>query len=384
MSLAMEVLDRLVAFDTVSRKPCRDAVDWIADLLRALGVAVEIFPVPDAGKASLLARVGPARESGIVLSGHIDVVPVDGQSWASDPFRLTLRNERLYGRGTADMKAFVALAVAALHDCARLSLSRPLYLALSHDEEIGCLGVRSLVDRLMQEDCCPQIAVIGEPTALRPVNGHKGCCLLETTFEGKEAHSSAPHLGISANLDAARFIGVLERYFAARAADGECDARFDPPMTTFNVGKMRGGRAINTVPGAARLSWDFRCLPSVTPAQLRADIDCLWREEARRMGSFGAARSIVSTAAIADVPPLAPESDGAAERMVRQLTNVASAGIVAFGTEAGFFQAAGISSVVCGPGSIEQAHRADEYIAVAQFEAGRRFMADLVRMISAP
>ena len=212
MSLAMEVLDRLVAFDTVSRNPCRDAVDWIADLLRARDVAVEIFPAPDAGKASLLARVGPARKSGIVLSGHIDVVPVDGQSWASDPFRLTLRNGRLYGRGTADMKAFVALAVAALHDCAWLSLSRPLYLALSHDEEIGCLGVRSLVDRLTQEDCCPQIAVIGEPTALRPVNGHKGCCLLETTFEGKEAHSSAPHLGASANLDAARFIGVLERY----------------------------------------------------------------------------------------------------------------------------------------------------------------------------
>jgi acetylornithine deacetylase len=384
MSLAMEIFGRLVAFDTVSRKSCRTAIDWVAELLRSRGVTVEILPAPDAGKASLLARIGPPHKGGIVLSGHIDVVPVDGQDWSTDPFRLTARDGRLYGRGTADMKAFVALAAAALHDCARLSLSRPLYLALSHDEEIGCLGVPSLVHRLIQEDYSPQVAVIGEPTELRPVNGHKGCCLLRTTFEGKEVHSSAPHLGASANLDAARFIGVLERYFTARAADGACDLRFDPPVTTFNVGKMAGGRTINTIPGSAELSWDFRCLPSAKPAQVRTDIDCLWRAEAGRAGSFGAARATASTEVLADVPPLAPEPDGAAEHLVRRLTNSTRVGIVAFGTEAGFFQAAGISSVVCGPGSIEQAHHADEYISVAQFEAGQRFMADLGEMCSAP
>lgn len=383
MSPAMEIFERLVAFDTVSRNECRTAIEWIAGWLGSRGVAVEVLPAPDPGKANLFARVGPVREGGVVLSGHIDVVPIDGQHWSTDPFRLTARDGRLHGRGTADMKAFVALATAALDVCAGLPLSRPLYLALSCDEEIGCLSAPVLVDRLMQEDCRPEIAIIGEPTELRPVNGHKGCCLLRTTFEGKETHSSAPHHGASANLDSARFMGVLERYFTARAADGECDPRFDPPVTTFNVGQMRGRRAINTIPGAAELSWDFRCLPSVEPARVRADIDRLWREEASRAGSLGASRSTARTEVLADVPPLAPEPDGAAERMVRRLTSSASAGIVAFGTEAGFFQAAGISSVVCGPGSIEQAHRADEYIAVAQFEAGQRFMAELGRMCSA-
>jgi acetylornithine deacetylase len=383
MSFAMEVLDRLIAFDTVSRKACRAAVEWAADLLRSCDVAVEVLPGPRAGKANLLARVGAPGAGGIVLSGHIDVVPVDGQRWASDPFRLTERGGRLYGRDAADMKAFVALAIAALRDCAGAALSRPLYLALSYDEEIGCFGVPRLIERLTEDGCRPQIAIVGEPTEMRPVNGHKGCCLLQTSFEGKEAHSSAPHLGASANLDAARFMALLEAYFSARATS-ESDPRFDPPVTTFNVERMAGGAAINTVPGKAELSWDFRCIPSSRPDEVRSDIERLWNDEAGRPAAFGATRSTATTEVLADVPPLAPELEGPAETLVRELTRSGGAGIVAFGTEAGFFQAAGISSVVCGPGSIEQAHRADEYISTAQFEAGRRFMADLGRVCTAP
>jgi acetylornithine deacetylase len=383
MSSAMEFLDRLIAFDTVSRNPCGAAIDWVADVLQSHGVAVEKLAGPHAGKANLLARAGPPGTGGVVLSGHIDVVPVDGQSWSSNPFRLTARDGRFYGRGTADMKTFVALAIAALCDCSRLALARPLYLALSCDEEIGCLGVPYLIERLCGDDCTPQIAIIGEPTELRPVNGHKGCCLLETRFEGREVHSSAPHLGASANLDAARFIGVLQDYFATRAIR-ERDARFDPSVTTFNVGKMSGGRAINTTAGSAELSWDFRAIPSAKPVQVRADIEHLWRKEAGTVGAFGAERSTVVTQVLADVPPLEPEPAGAAETMVRRLTQSSAAGVAAFGTEAGFFQAVGISSVVCGPGSIEQAHRADEYVSIAQFAAGQRFMAGLGRMCSAP
>src|SRR5262245_34579678 len=175
MSFAIEVLDRLVAFDTVSRNPCRETIEWTAGLLRDCGATVDVVAGPEAGKANLLARVGPQGAGGVILSGHIDVVPGDGQRWSSDPSRLSARDGRLYGRGTADMKAFVALAIAALRDCSGLALTRPLYLALSCDEEIGCLGVPYVVERLGKDGCRPQIAIVGEPTELRPMNGHKGC-----------------------------------------------------------------------------------------------------------------------------------------------------------------------------------------------------------------
>ncbi len=370
----LSILRTLVGFDTVSSKSNRALIDWIADYLSSSGADVEVLSAPQGGKANLFATIGPNVPGGIVLSGHTDVVPVEGQEWTSDPFELVERDGKLFGRGTADMKGFVALAVALAPYYASLPLKRPINFAFSYDEEVGCLGAPDLVRRLSAHEPLPEIAIIGEPTGLKPVNGHKSCDLFSLEIKGREAHSSAPALGTSAILYAVDFIVFLRSLFADLEREGAGDETFDPPYSTFNIGRIEGGEAVNIIAASCRVVWEFRTVPGNDTEEILARIGTFVRENLeprlRRQCQDGS----ISLERFASVPMLAPEPNGPAEALARQLTGHNSGQTVAFGSEAGMFQSAGLSAVVCGPGHIAQAHQPNEFISLEQFRAGEAFL----------
>jgi acetylornithine deacetylase len=368
---ALELIRRLVAFDTTSAKSNLELIHWVRDYLAAHGVDAELT-FDDAGaKANLFATIGDGTRGGVVLSGHTDVVPVVGQPWSTDPWTVRERHGRLYGRGTADMKSFIALALSLVPEWRAARLATPIHLALSYDEEVGCLGVTRLIDRLPEGAARPRLVVIGEPTELRVITAHKGFYLYRTTVTGLEAHSSAPHRGVSAIMAASEIVGFIGRLAAERPV---VDARFDPPRTTFNVGIIEGGTAFNIIPRQCRITWEFRAIPGDEPASIEAALERFVAERVLpRMREVHAAASVVTERVVA-MPAFAPQPDSPAEALARRLTGANATGTVAFGTEAGHFQAAGIPTVVCGPGSIDQAHQPDEFISLEQVAAGERFL----------
>ncbi|WP_447762068.1 acetylornithine deacetylase [Sphingopyxis panaciterrae] len=379
---AIDILARLIAFDTTSSASNLALIDYIETYLAGHGVASRRIANADGSKANLLATIGPADGRGIVLSGHTDVVPVAGQPWSQDPFTLTEANGRLYGRGTADMKSFIALALAAIPYLTPRSMTRPVHLAFSYDEEIGCLGAPDLIDALVAEGHRPAAAIIGEPTDMAIVNSHKGIHLYEVVVTGREAHSSLVHEGVSANMIAIDILTVLARIAESERADHR-DPRFDPPWSTLTVGTIHGGTAPNILARECRFTFDLRTVPD-------RDVDAVlapfWAavEAARERLVAEGDETGVAVHSLAEVPPLRREEAGAAERLTAMLSEVdAPASAVSYGAEAGQFQNAGMSTVICGPGSILQAHRPDEYIEIAQIEAGARFMSRLIAITHA-
>lgn len=370
---AIALLERLVAFETVSARSNRDLIDWAAGVLRDAGIEATVLPSPDGGKANLFATIGPAAPGGVVLSGHTDVVPAEGQAWSSAPFTLTERGGRLHGRGTADMKGFLALCLAGAPGWARRGLRRPIHLAFSYDEEVGCLGAPDLIAHLRRNVPPPALAIIGEPTMMRPVGAHKGIDAFRTTVTGHPAHSSAPQRGANAITAAVRIIDYITKEAASRRAAPILGSPFDPPCTTFNVGRIRGGSALNIVAGDCCFDWEFRTHPGDDPEAVFGRVARFIGEavlpELRAHPGTG-----VETVRLASAPMLRPEPDGAAAALARRLTGAADIGTVAFVTEGGLYQAAGLSTVVCGPGDIAQAHQADEFISRDQLDAGARFL----------
>ena len=370
----VEVLDRLVAFDSVSDRPNRALIDWVAEYLRGHGIAPLVLPSPDGAKANLFATIGPDGPDGIVLSGHTDVVPVADQQWDSDPFALTARDGLLYGRGTADMKGFLAIALALVPEIAARDLARPIHLAMTYDEETGCIGIRHLLRHILEHLPRPGLVIVGEPTSMKPVNAHKSVRTFRTMVTGQAAHSSAPHLGVSAISAAAEIVAFIDRLAEDAKQHAAPASGFAPPHATFNVGTIEGGAALNIIPGQCHLAWDFRALPGEdTDAVLdryRAfiDGDLLPRLRARSPAAT------IETEALANVPAMVPDPDGPAETLARQLTGANAAGVVAFASEAGLFQQAGISTVICGPGDIAQAHQPNEFITFEQMAAGEAFL----------
>lgn len=385
MSVAsFPVLERLVAFDTTSARSNVALIQWVADWLDGFGVPSRLTFNPDGTKANLYATLGPDRPGGIVLSGHTDVVPVAGQPWDGDPFRLTEREGRLYGRGTADMKGFVATVLALVPDFQAADLTVPVHIALSFDEEVGCLGVPVLLDDLTANLPRPRLVIVGEPTSMRPVNAHKGICAYHTVVTGKEAHSSLPHRGANAIGAAAEIVRFLDHLAEEHAGQPEPGSGFEPPYTTFNVGRIDGGTAVNIIARHCALTWEFRPLPGTDPRGIEAEVDrhiaqaVLPRLQARHP------EGTIRTTRLCAVPPLSPEPESPAEALVRQLTGVNEAGAVAFTTEAGLFQERGIAAVVCGPGSIDQAHQPNEFIERAQLDACAGFLRRLAVWASSP
>ncbi|MBK3799655.1 acetylornithine deacetylase [Azospirillum brasilense] len=376
------MIARLVGFDTVSRRSNMALIDWVRDHLAGYGVESRLVPSPDGAKANLFATIGPMTEGGVVLSAHTDVVPVDGQPWDTDPFTLVERDGRLYGRGTADMKSFPAVALALLPDILEAGLKRPLHLALSYDEEVGCIGAPAMIARIADELPRPSAVIVGEPTSMGVVLAHKGCYVLRTTVTGHEVHSSQIDRGVSAVMTAARLVNLVGDMAAENAAAAEPACGFDPPFTTLQVGTIEGGTAANITARHCSFVWDIRPLPGDdwTRYRDRFEAEC---ERLRAVMRRISLDCDIRTEQLAGVPGLAPEPDGPAAQLCHALTGRNDTGMVSFAAEAGQFQEAGLSTVLCGPGSIDQAHQPNEYIDVAQVTACEGFLRDLVRRLAA-
>jgi acetylornithine deacetylase len=381
---AIAMLARLVAFDTTSRDSNLALIEYVEALLADLGVSAARVPNADGRKANLYATLGRPAEGGIVLSGHTDVVPVDGQAWASDPFTLTERGARLYGRGTCDMKGFLALALAAAPLFAAPGrLKRPIHLAFSYDEEVGCLGAPSMIAEIARRLPPPAAVIVGEPTNMEVVHGHKGITSYIVTVTGHEAHSSLTHLGLSANMMAVRLMQSLSEL--ARRLEREADpaSPFVPPHPTLTIGQINGGTAVNILARQCVFLFDLRCPPGTDPMEILApflaEAQALDAEMKARFSDTG-----VQLVRRSLTPAFAPEPDGAAERIARGLAgDNGPPRVVAYAAEAGQFQEAGFSTVICGPGSIEQAHQPDEYVERAQMERGAGFMLRLAESLTA-
>jgi acetylornithine deacetylase len=375
---AFDMIAKLVGFATVSRDSNLALIEYVSSYLAKHGVDSRLVPNAGNSKANLFATIGPMVEGGVVLSGHTDVVPVDGQPWASDPFSLTENNGRLYGRGTADMKSFYAIALALVPEMLERGLTRPIHLALSYDEEIGCLGAPAMIERIAAELPAPRAVVVGEPTDMRIVTAHKSITGLETVVTGHEAHSSQTHRGVSAVMTAARLITFLEDMVRENAARPASQTSFAPPYSTIHVGTVRGGTATNIISRECRFGWDMRCIPEDDPQTFLDRFDRYCRDETLPGMQAVAPEANIVTTLRCSAPALRPESDGQAEALVRYLTGYNSSDAVAYAAEAGQFQQAGFSTVLCGPGSIDQAHQPNEYIEKSQVHACVDFMRRLI------
>ena len=375
-----DILAKLVSFPTVSRDPNAPLIDWVADYLSSQGLTPHLWEDPaQPGKVALFAHVGPAEPGAVVLSGHTDVVPVDGQDWSTDPFTLVEAEGRYYGRGTTDMKGFDALAIWAMVSAQRQGLRQPLQLALSFDEEIGCTGAPPLIEAMHAALPPGGPVIVGEPSMMKCVTGHKGGQGYDCHIVGFEVHSSIMDRGVSAIHEAGRLISWANDMNAAAAAatPAELAAMFDPPYTNWHVGTISGGTAQNITAKDCRLSIGYRAVPGDDPAVLtRAWFDKV--AEVERAMQATSPEAEIRVEPRFDVPPLTPETEGAAEAVVRAITGDNGIHVVSYGTEAGHFQKAGHSVVVCGPGDIAQAHQPDEYIEIAQFEAGAAFFEKLL------
>lgn len=379
---ATAILGDLIAFDTTSRNSNLALIGYVEALLAELGVASHRVVNADATKTNLYATLGPAATGGIVLSGHTDVVPVDGQAWSSDPFRLTQRGDRLFGRGTCDMKAFLALALAAAPDILRVEPSRPVHLAFSYDEEVGCLGAPAMIRELVQVLPPPMAVIVGEPTNMEVVSGHKGISSWIVTVTGHEAHSSLTHLGASANMVAIRLLQALADIAEALEAGSDPASLFMPPHATLTVGEVHGGTAVNILARECRFVFDLRTPPGQEPDAIIAPFLKLAAaaDEALAARFAGAGVSVVRRSR---TPCLVPIPDSDAALLARRLAgDNGPARAVAYAAEAGQFQEAGLSTIICGPGSIEQAHQPDEYIEIAQVHRGAMFMARLIETVA--
>lgn len=362
----LEHLERLIAFPTVSADPNIALIDYVAQCLRAVGADVQILPNESGQKANLYATIGPADRPGVLLSGHTDVVPVAGQDWQVPPFELTQQEDRVYGRGTTDMKGFVAAALAAAERASHRNLTTPLHLAFSFDEEVGCLGVRSLIAMLKDAPFCPLLCIVGEPTELAVATGHKGKTAFRVTCHGVAAHSALAPTGLNALYLAADLIAEIRAIQAEIAESGASDPDYDVPYTTLHVGTMSGGEALNIVPNRAEFLAEFRTIADDDPTALMAQVTAA----ANRVADAARPRFPSAGFEFAEVfsyPPLDTAPGAQVVDFVKSLTGANRTNKVAFGTEGGrFSQDLGIPTVVCGPGSMEQGHKADEFITLGQ------------------
>lgn len=375
------ILEKLVSFDTTSRNSNLDLIERIEAQLIPLGAACQRIENSTGDKTNLWARLGPDVPGGLVLSGHTDVVPVDGQDWHTDPFRLELQEELYYGRGTCDMKGFIALCLAFAPSIAAIELKRPVHFALSYDEEVGCQGAPSMIQTMVEHGARPDAVWVGEPTLWQVVSGHKGIMLTEVTVTGKNAHSSLPHLGVSANGEAVDLMGVLREIDRDLAGYSDPQSLFDPPYPTLSIGLLNGGTATNILAQECSFAFDLRCPPGFDPDEiLEPFLAAAEAKDAVLKSRFPECGVEVSK--MTDVPPLAPGEHNPAEALVRALTGDNANRAVAYATEAGQFHQAGMPSVICGPGSIDQAHTPNEFVAKAQLVQGVEIFSKLIQQLS--
>ncbi|KPA21989.1 Acetylornithine deacetylase [Shimia sp. SK013] len=374
------ILDKLVSFPTVSHDTNLPLIDWVEGYLASHGIDAFRHPhETDPAKAALFAHVGPPVEGAVVLSGHTDVVPVEGQPWSTDPFEVVEKDGKLYGRGTCDMKGFDALAIWAMVEGHYADLARPLQIALSYDEEVGCTGAAPLIEAMAKVLPKGRATIVGEPSMMGAVTGHKGGTGFMVHMRGFEVHSSLMHTGVNAIMYGAKLIEwANEMNVENRAKTPDAvDATFEPPWTTVHVGVIEGGTAHNITALDCRFGLDFRFVPG------ESSDDWVVRFKAKVAEVEAEMQAVVPETRIDleemfYVPALMPEEAGEAEALVRRITGDNAPRVVSYGTEGGHFQDGGYSTLICGPGDIAQAHQPDEFLTVAQFQAGERFMRDLL------
>ncbi|MGE3875447.1 MAG: acetylornithine deacetylase [Parvibaculaceae bacterium] len=384
LEATLAILDRLVGFPTVSARSNLDLVDYVDELLAGHGIAARRIPDASGKKASLLATIGPADEAGIVLSAHTDVVPAEEPSWSSPPFTATTRGKRVHGRGACDMKSFIAVCLAAVDMFKRAATRTPVHLAFSYDEEVGCRGAPDLVKATAALPARPALCIVGEPTSLRVVSAHKGKIARRIRIIGRTGHSAMPHRAANAVFAAARIVARLEDMAQELARLRYDRIAFDPPYSTLHVGSLHGGTALNLVPDQAAIEFEVRSVPDADTAGLLARIDELIDEQRRSLRRSAPEADIV-VEALSAYPGLAPSSDQAAVTAVAELAQAAAGTeTVSFGTEAGLYSEAGIATVVCGPGDMARAHKADEWIGLDELEGAHRMMERLAHKLGRP
>lgn len=361
MKRAMDILEKLVSFQSVVGTPNGDIVEWIADYLRSFGIAPQILPGPEGDRANLFATIGPADRSGYILSGHMDVVPAGEAGWDGDPFVLRLEDDRLYGRGTTDMKGFLAVVLAAVPSFLSRPLSRPIHLAFSSDEEAGCRGVPHLIARL-PDLCAPPLgAIIGEPSGMRGILAHKGKAAARLTLRGLSGHSSRPDLGLNA-IHAMTEVQQAAVATAIDLAEGPFEDEFEPPYSSLSIGTISGGQAVNIIPELCNLELEARAISSVDPEALLAPV----REAAEALASngFGVDWQVLSA-----YPALSLARSSPLAGLLKDLTGIEPLAAVSYGTEAGLYQRAGVDAIICGPGDIARAHKPNEFILASELAA---------------
>lgn len=368
------LLNDLIAYPTVSADSNLALIDHLANRLQDAGARIDVFTDPSGQKANLFATLGPETDGGIVLSGHTDVVPVTHQDWSSDPFAMTIRDGAIYGRGTCDMKGFIAAAVALAPKFAQHAIRRPLHFAFTYDEEVGCMGAQALAQSLTDRGIKPGVIIIGEPTSMRVIEGHKGCCEYTTRFEGLAGHGSAPDLGVNAVEYAVRYVVRLLELREELKTMAPRGSRFDPPWTTINTGALHGGIAHNVIANHAAVEWEMRPVQAGDASHVRDTMRSYAENTLLPAMQAVWPDATITTEVIGEIEGLIPTDTNQARDIVTELTGANGTDLVAFGTEAGIFQALGMDVVVCGPGSIEQAHKADEFVTTDQ-------LAQCIRML---
>jgi len=382
---AAEILAKLVSFPVLGGESNTSVITWIKDYIEDFGVETTLVPNPEGTKASLHCRIGPAVDGGVILSGHTDVVPVEGQDWTSEPFSLIDKEDgKLYARGSCDMKGFIACCLSALPDMVNANLKKPIYFAFSYDEEIGCLAAPELAAHINAHyEEQPQFAIIGEPSMMIPTVGQKGICIFETTVTGSEGHSSRIKTEVSAIHEAMRLVLWLENKMNSLIADGKTDDRFSPNHTSIHIGIMKGGIASNVIAQECYFTWDVRSIPSETPEEIRAEFERYCEERKVELRKVFPGFDIKTNPIHPAVPGLDTKKDEEIVGLVKELAGTEQIDAVSYAAEAGQFQEAGFQAMICGPGDIAQAHRADEFISKEQLDKGVDFMNRLINKFSA-
>ena len=376
---SLTVIEDLIGFETVSRDSNLPLIEFVQNFLFDHGVDSRRVPSADGRKSNLIASVGPEVPGGIVLSGHTDVVPVDGQDWSRDPFAFHRRGDRWYGRGSCDMKGFIGIALSLVPQMQ--ALRKPIHFALSYDEEVGCLGAPDMIEVIRNELPEPAGVIVGEPTSMAAVTAHKGIVGLRTMVRGYEAHSSQTHRGVSAVMTAARLVSHLERVAQDLTEMTPSDNGFEPHATSVHVGVIHGGTALNIISGQCEFTWDIRNIPGDDPQVLIDNFEDFCRREVLPGMRARHEACSIDTKVLARCPAF-DDSESSILSLVQSLNGKTETYKVAYGTEAGQYQGAGFPTVLCGPGSIDQAHQPDEYIEVSEVQAGERFLKTLVDELS--
>ncbi len=363
------ILGDLIAFPTVSSDSNLDLISYAANMLEQLGARIELTSDGTGRKGNLFASFGPDIAGGIVLSGHTDVVPANPDEWVGDPFEMREADERLYGRGACDMKGFIAAVLAKAPELAESAANRPLHIALTFDEEVGCLGAQRLVSALEGREALPSLVIIGEPTMMGVIDGHKGCCEYVTRFQGLEGHASNPGGGVNAIHFANRYVSRLLALGEELKSQADTDSVFAPPHSTLQVGRIEGGTARNVVAGSCEIDWEIRPVKRGDEEHVKDQLGFYCEEVLLPEMRIISPAAAIDLEVVAEVPGLTPIPDNTARKLLFELTGEETSDVVAFGTEAGLFQSLGMHVAVCGPGSIDQAHKPDEFVSLDQLSA---------------